>query len=134
MEGEQPSYRYQYGFIDHAGNEVIPLQFEEATYFSEGYALAIPSNFKLYGIIDKNGRFVHEPEFDDVSEFHEGLAKACVKQKCGFVDTSGNWIVPPTFTYAADFWHGLASVTWKDGEYGYIDKQGRAVWKNTTGN
>jgi WG containing repeat len=126
MEGEQPDYRYQYGFIDHEGNEVIPLQFEEATYFSDGYALVIPSNFKLYGIIDKRGRFVHEPEFDEAEEFHEGRARVCVKQKCGFVDTSGKWIVPPTLISASDFWHGLAIVTWKEGEYGYIDKKRQA--------
>ena len=131
MEGEQPKYRYQYGFIDRDGNDIIPLQFEEATYFSEGYALAIPANFTLYGVIDKKGHFIHEPEFEEVSEFHEGLAKACVKQKCGFVDTSGTWVVRPTFSSAGDFWHGLARVAWNEGDYGYIDKSGKVVWRNT---
>ncbi len=60
-EGEQPNYRYQYGFVDHEGNEVIPLQFEDAHYFSEGNAMVVPSNFKLFGIIDKRGTFVHDP-------------------------------------------------------------------------
>ena len=131
MEGEQPKYRYQYGFIDHDGNEVIPLQFEEATYFSEGYALAVPSNFERYAVIDKQGRFVHEPEFAEVSEFHEGLAKACVKQKCGFIDASGTWVVRPDFSAAEDFWHGLAAVSWQDGDYGYINKSGKIIWRNT---
>jgi hypothetical protein len=130
MEGEQPKYRYQYGFIDHNGNEVIPLQFEEATYFSEGYALAVPSNFALYGVIDKQGRFVHEPEFTEVSEFHEGLAKACVKQRCGFIDTGGAWVVRPAFSSARDFWHGLAAVAWKEGDYGYINKSVKIVWRS----
>ena len=131
LEGEQPNYRYQYGFVDRDGNEVIPLQFEEAGYFSEGYAMVVPANFKLFGIIDKLGRFVHVPEFEAAGEFHEGLAVACVKQKCGYVDTSGTWVIPPSFISAQDFWHGLASVAWKDGEYGYVDKTGKTVWKNT---
>lgn len=131
MHGDQPAYRYQYGFIDREGNEVIPLQFEEATYFSEGYAMVVPANFKLFGIIDKLGRFVHIPEFEDAGEFHDGLAKACVKQKCGYVDTSGAWVIPPSFIYARDFRHGLASVTWQEGEYGYVDKTGKTIWKNT---
>jgi hypothetical protein len=131
MEGQQPKYRYQYGFIDHEGNEVIAPQFEEATYFSEGYAMAVPSNFKLYGIIDKQGHFVHEPEFEDAAEFHEGLAMACVKKKCGYVDTSGTWIIPPTLESAQEFWHGLARVSWKTGDYGYIDKTGKVVWRVT---
>lgn len=130
-EGEQRTYRSQYGFVDREGNEVIPLQFEEAGYFSEGYAMVVPANFKLFGIIDKLGRFVHVPEFEDAGEFHEGLAMACVKQKCGYVDTSGAWVIPPSFISARDFWHGLASVAWKEGEYGYVDKTGKTVWKNT---
>jgi len=132
MEGKQPRYRYQYGFIDHDGNEVIPLQFEEATYFSEGYALVVPSNFERYAVIDKQGRFVHEPEFEEVSEFHEGLAKACVKQKCGFIDTSGTWVIRPAFSSTRDFWHGLAAVAWQDGDYGYINKSGKIIWRSTT--
>src|SRR2546429_264875 len=124
-EGEQPKYRHQYGFVDHEGNEVIPLQFEEAHYFSEGYAMVVPSNFKLFGIVDKRGNFVHGPEFESGSEFHEGWATACVNHKCGYIDTNGGWVIPPTFTYARDFWHGLASVSWKEGEYGYVDKNGR---------
>ncbi|HYW70055.1 MAG TPA: WG repeat-containing protein [Pyrinomonadaceae bacterium] len=131
MHGEQPKYRYQYGYIDHEGNEVIPLQFEEATYFSEGYAMAVPSNFKLYGVIDKQGHFVHEPEFESAGAFHDGLAPACVHQKCGYVDTAGAWIVPAAYETARNFWHGLASVSWKTGDYGYISKTGKVVWRST---
>lgn len=131
MHGEQPAYRYQYGFIDHSGNEVIALQFEKATYFSGGYAMAIPADFKLYGVIDKQGNFVNQPAFEDVSQFSEGLAMACVKQKCGYVNTRGEWVIQPTFIHARDFRRGLASVSWKEGEYGYVDKTGKTVWKNT---
>ena len=129
--GAQRKYRYQYGFIDHAGNEVIPLQFEDATHFSNGYAMAVPSEFKLYGVIDKQGNFVHQPVFETVSRFSEGLAMACVKQKCGYVDTRGEWVIPPTFVHARDFRRGLASVSWKEGVSGYVDKTGKTVWKNT---
>jgi hypothetical protein len=131
MEGERPNYRYQYGFIDRSGNEVIPLQFEEASYFSDGFAMVVPANFKLYGIIDKQGHFVHGPEFEDAREFHEGVAMACVNHKCGYVDTTDAWIVPPTFTFAKDFWRGLAAVCWKDNDCGYIDKKGKTIWRNT---
>ena len=131
VEGEQTRYRYQYGFVNHQGREVIPLQFEEATYFSDGYAMAIPSNFKLFGIIDKTGTFVHPPEFESAEEFSEGLAVACMDQQCGFVNTSGAWVVRPTFVHAESFRNGLASVSWKSGEYGYIDKTGKTVWKHT---
>ncbi|MDT4954445.1 MAG: hypothetical protein QOJ02_2583 [Acidobacteriota bacterium] len=131
VEGEQTAYQYNYGFVDHDGNEVIPTQFAEATYFSEGYAFASPPNSDLLGIIDKKGNFVHAPEYEDGGEFHEGLACASVKGKWGYVDTSGAWVIPPTFSHAEDFWHGLARVAWKDAaQYGYINKKGEVVWKN----
>lgn len=131
MEGDQVAYRYQYGFVDRDGNEVIPLQFEQAEYFSEGRAMVVPTNFKLYGIIDKTGRFVHLPEFEDGGLFHEGLARACVKHKCGYVDRDGTWVIPPTFETAGDFHGALARVSWKEGEAGYIDRTGKTVLKTT---
>jgi len=130
-EGEQPKYRHQYGFVDREGNEVIPLQFEEATCFSNGYALAVPSNFKLFGIIDQRGRFVHEPEFEEAAEFHEGLATVRVKDKWGYVDTTGAWAIVPSFAYARNFWHGLAAVVWNENERGYVDRTGKIIWKNS---
>ena len=131
IEGDRIAYRYQYGFVDRAGNEVIPLQFEEAEYFSEGYAMVVPPNFKLFGIIDKAGRFVHSPEFEEGGRFHDGLAHVCLKGKCGYVDTSGLWAIPPAFSYAEDFRGSLARVAWKDGDHGYIDKTGKTIWQST---
>jgi hypothetical protein len=42
MEGEQPKYRYQYGLSITTATKSFPCSYEEATYFSEGYALAVP--------------------------------------------------------------------------------------------
>lgn len=130
VEGEQTVYKYRYGFVDRDGNEVIAPQFEEATYFSEGFALARAQGTELMGIIDRQGRFVHAPEYEDASEFAEGLAAVQVDDKWGFVDTSGAWVIPAQFSYVENFWHGLARVAWKDGEYGYVNKKGEVVWKN----
>jgi hypothetical protein len=94
--------------------------------------MVIPANLKLFGIIDKSGRLVHAPEIEDANEFHEGLAKACLNQKCGYVDTTGAWVIRPSFDYAQDFWHGLARVAWHNGEYGYVDKSGKPIWKRSS--
>ncbi len=131
IEGDQTAYIFQYGFVDRDGREVIPLQFDEATYFSEGYAFASDPNSKLLGVINKQGTFVHTPEFEQASEFHEGLAAVCLKNKCGYVDTNGRWVIPPTLEHAQDFRGGLARVVWPTGENGYIDKTGKAVWKSS---
>jgi hypothetical protein len=129
IEGDQPNYRYQYGYVDPQGNEVISLQFEEATYFSKGYAMVVTLNFKLFAIIDTAGNLVHQPEFEAAEEFHEGLSVACMKGKCGYVDTSGSWVIQPTLSHAESFWHGLARVAWKDGDHGYVDRKGQSVWR-----
>jgi len=55
---------------------------------------------------------------------------ACVQRKCGFVDPSG-WIIPPQFESVREFWHGLASVSWKGGDYGYVNKTGKTVWRSS---
>lgn len=131
FEGDETLYIYRYGFVDRDGNEVIPLQFDEATYFSEGFALASDPNSKMLGVIDKHGTFVHTPKFDDGGEFHEGLAVACAKRRCGFINTSGGWVIKPIFESADEFRGSLARVTWSVGVYGYIDRTGKAVWKST---
>jgi hypothetical protein len=131
MEGPQTRYIYQYGFVDAQGNEVIPMQFDEATFFSGGYGLASDPGSKLLGVIDKQGTFVHIPAFESGSEFHEGLAAVCVNDACGYVDTAGRWIIPAAFSNAGDFRGGLARVSWPDKAYGYIDKSGKTIWKNS---
>ena len=133
VEGEQTAYRYQYGFVDHDGHEVIPPQFGEATYFSEGFALASPPNSELLGILDKRGSFVRAPEYEDGREFHEGLAAVSVNGRWGYVDAGGSWIIPPTFSHAEDFRRGLARVSWKKGVYGYVNNKGDAVWVSVPG-
>jgi len=129
-EGPRTRYKYKYGFVDHEGNEVIPLQFEEATFFSGGYALVCPQNSALFGIIDKAGKLVHPPQYEHASDFHEAVSAVAVNGKWGYVDTSGSWVIPAEFEHADDFWHGLARVVWPDGYGGYIDKSGQVVWKS----
>ncbi|MFL6228866.1 MAG: WG repeat-containing protein [Pyrinomonadaceae bacterium] len=130
VEGEQTDYSYKYGFVDRDGREVIRPQFSEATYFSEGYALAAPPGSDRLGIIDKAGNFVHPPEYEDGEEFQEGLAPVMVGGRWGYVDRSGAWVIQPAFSHAEVFWHGLARVAWESGAYGYVNKEGKAVWKS----
>jgi hypothetical protein len=133
VEGEQTAYKYMYGFLDHDGHEVIPPQFDEANYFSEGFALASLPNSELLGIIDKAGTFVDASEYESGSEFHEGLVAVSVNGTWGYIDANGSWIILPGFSYAESFWHGLARVAWKKtAEYGYVNKNGDVVWKNVS--
>lgn len=128
MEGLKPIYRELYGFVDRYGGEAIPLRFEWATDFHDGYAFAKLPGSPHLAILDRQGTIVSEALFEKSGEFREGLAAACIDGKWGYVDHQGTWVIKPQFIAADGFWHGLARVTWKDGG-GYVDRSGAIVWK-----
>ena len=88
----------QWGFIDAAGTEVIPLQFEGAWPFSEGRALVKQNG--QFGYIDTGGTIVVEPQFTDAWYFSEGLAPVEIDGRWGFIDPNGEIAVDPQFEIA----------------------------------
>ena len=87
------------GYIDEKGKMVIPLKFEWANDFHEGFAVV-----KVW---------------DDTSIFH---------WRFGYIDLSGNFSIPPIYDYAEEFRNGRAKVKWYDGQgycHGaYVDELG----------
>lgn len=53
-----------YGYIDTAGNTVIPGPFTEAQNFQNGFALVKQGN--LYGVINTKGEYICEPRFTNI--------------------------------------------------------------------
>ena len=123
MEGLREVYRLLYGFVDHEGREVIPLQFDWATDFHESYALVKPQASALQSIIDKHGVLLHEPRYEQTSEFSEGVAAVRLGGKWGYINHDGSWAIEPRFMSADSFWHGLARVAWEN-QPGYIERTG----------
>ncbi len=65
----------KYGFIDKAGNEVIPCQYEKAGVFSDGRAWIRVGD--KYGYIDPSGQVVVIPcKYDEADSFYEGVGKS----------------------------------------------------------
>ena len=54
----------KYGFIDKTGKTVIPLEYDEASSFYNGFA-KVKKNGK-WGLIDKSGKMVIPLEYDGV--------------------------------------------------------------------
>jgi hypothetical protein len=131
MEGLRTIHQELYGFVDHEGREVIPLQFEWATDFQENYALVKPQGSALQSIIDKQGVLLHQPRYEQTSLFSEGLAAVRLGGKWGYINHDGSWEIEPRFTSADSFWHGLARVEWEN-HRGYIERTGRVVWMLAT--
>jgi hypothetical protein len=123
--------RIHFGYIDRAGQQVIPPDFGWANSFSEGYAFAIVGYNGLMAVIDKHATPVTPYEFDQgLAEFHEGLAPVRTNKLYGYIDPTGAWVIPPQFDGAENFSKGLALVYWfLKNEYGYIDKRGNIIWK-----
>ena len=123
----------KYGFIDETGRVVIPCQWKDVNFFSEGLAGVKDENEK-WGFIDKTGRVVIPCRWKEACFFSEGLARVQGENwEWGFIDKNGRVVIPCRWVDALHFYEGLAAVKDKNIKWGYIDKTGRVVipcqWK-----
>jgi len=49
--------------------------------------------------------------------------------KWGYIGTDGTFKIDPQFDKVDIFCCSRAAVSWDDGSYGYIDKQGKTIWR-----
>lgn len=127
-----------WGFIDEAGKEVIPCQYEytgSPPKFCEGLARVNDNSSARgkWGFIDKSGKLVIPYKYDFACNFSGGLALVELNGKYGYIDTNGNEVVSCKYDYIEydrpdenAFFDDLSMVR-LDGKYGYIDKSGKEV-------
>ena len=128
------------GFVDKAGNEVIPCKYDGASMFCEGMASvcqchSLPEDeqtedvdyYTTEGYIDKAGREITPCIYEAAHDFHEGLALVVLDGKSGFIDKSGIEVIPLQYDDAHDFQDGLAQVAIGD-DYFFIDRSGKKVF------
>lgn len=121
----------RYGYLDRAGHEVIPAQYEEAYDFQEDRAIVkLPAG--AYVLIQKDGTKLHEYSYPSVGPYSDGLMSFQQEEagKYGYINERGDVVIQPIFTFAMPFQQGRAIVnTSEDGEYlyGVIDRQGRYI-------
>jgi WG containing repeat len=150
----------KYGYIDGTGKFEIAPRFDEAHLFSEGLATVRIGNGVAgkWGYIDHTGKFIIPPQFAEPlsgdGQFHEGLANVrglssdrneIGNSYMGYIDRTGKFVIPPNFYHGSSFYGGLAHVIaaspkanaapsefpYKEGQRGYIDRQGKFVWTET---
>lgn len=135
MEIAQPSGGpVSFEFVDVTGQLAIGPTLGMARDFHEGYVFAFVGDDGHLALIDKPGRQTKLDGFGPNafnSQFHEGLAAVDDQGSLyGYIDPSGKWVIPPQFDYAERFSDGVARVEWRrKREWGYIDKQGRVIWR-----
>jgi hypothetical protein len=123
------------GYIDKAGNMIIPPRYIVAKPFSEGLAEvkmppATPGMNGKWGYINKNGDFVIAPVYDNVMPFREGRAFVYRESAWLLVDKTGKVVGSQTFGAVKGFSEGTAAVRVQiDGKHlwGYIDRDG--AWR-----
>jgi RNA polymerase sigma factor (sigma-70 family) len=133
----------KYGYMNAAGQLVIPAQFDSAGEFRNGLA-AVEKGARWekdregqirrlsgkFGYIDEKGKFVIEPKFDGAERFSEGFAAVRVGAKWGYADRTGKIAVEPRYMTARAFSEGRGRVQREDHSCNYVDKEGKTfpVW------
>jgi hypothetical protein len=120
-------YGGKIGFLNRAGEVVIPALFEHACEFSDGRSGVLgPHGEHMF--IDVAGRTVIGPLSSGIGCFSEGLAPVTSRPGYEFLDTSGRVAImtPPGVVFATEFSEGLAPVATKS-SWGYINKKGQLV-------
>jgi hypothetical protein len=117
----------KWGYINANGKWVIPAQFDEAYWFSEGKKpLARVLSGEKWGFIDTSGHFVIRPQFDYAFGFTEGFARVTVAGKCGFINEAGSIAIPAQYEGCGAFNKGLAWVE-EGKKWGIINKSGTFI-------
>jgi len=135
-------YQFRYGVIDRQGQWVIRPEYDDIRDLNEGrFALgrAIdpqqPYIGSLYAIADENGRRLTDFLYRDVSNYEGGLASASDGRYTFFIDLTGN----PAPGYPRVSGSGTLQrenegliKAFADQRLSYIDRSGRAIWRQNT--
>lgn len=111
---------YGFGYIDHKGNVVIPVDTtreEERDFASRRAAIRRAGK---YGYLDPFGRVAIPGPFSAGGKFHNGLAPARLTELWGLIDTTGNWVAPAKFSWMESPREGVARARVTDG--------GKPIW------
>ena len=112
----------KYGFVSKEGARIAPV-YDEAHYFSEGYA---PVKQKKWGLIDETGALVVPCQYDDAGPaVSDGLLAVKQDGKWGFIDVTGAVVVPLVYKDVHPlFDEHLTAVENDDKLWGFIDSTG----------
>ena len=82
----------QSGFVDTDGRIAVPIEYDYAFYFSEGFAAVGKGDWdnKKMGFVDLYGNVAIPLIYDDVTSFSEGLAWVQKDGKWGILEQNQN--------------------------------------------
>ncbi len=118
----------RWGYMNEKGQMIVKLQFDDASFFSDGLAMIVNNGKR--GYIDKTGKMIIKPKFDMASGFVEGLALVGNSdffkvEDLFWIDKTGR---RQSIEAISSFSEGLSVIVGASG-YCYIDKTGKVVIK-----
>ncbi len=118
----------KYGFLNTDGKLSIPLKYDDASDFDNGFATAKIN--KRFVVLKKNGAEIkiENQKISDLKEFSEYFAPIRIGIKFGFIDTAGIIVIEPKYESVGYFIDGLAWAKITD-KVGYINTKGEWVIK-----
>lgn len=120
----------KYGYIDITGNFVLPPIYDQASDFSEGFAVVYNSENNEYSVIDEEGNSIYKSSYT-IGSFHDGYAifdeYKDGKTLEGYIDKTGNVILPAVYDKASDFKDGKAYV-YVENQIRQIDAEGTVLF------
>jgi hypothetical protein len=91
----------RFGFVNRAGEEVIPLIYTDARVFCGGCAEVSTEGWRYgggkWGLLDETGAYIFEPQFAQLDQL-DGLVRfALSKEAVGVMNLAGENILPPEY-------------------------------------
>lgn len=134
-EQAKPNWLY----INTNGETAFPtsLKFFRARPFHQGLAaVQVKEQFdspERYRYLNAEGKFINDITYHHAENFSEGLA--AVRQvhggDYGYINKEGTMQIQPQFSSASRFNGGIAQVSFSDQEWGYINKEGKVLWRSS---
>lgn len=85
-----------YGYVNAAGQYVIPAQYEQASSFCEGLAKVMING--KWGFIDPTGNLVIQAQFEYADDFgtnnYHNMVRVKINGKWGIINKQGKFVVP----------------------------------------
>ncbi len=119
----------QCGLINRRGEEIVPVEYNECGYPSDGMIRVRLD--EQYGYFDTNGTLLINFQYRTCSGFSEGVAAVLIdinddSMAFAFINKDNDIVIPPQFQYAYPFKENFAVVKVND-KCGLVDHQGRMV-------
>lgn len=115
---------HKVGLVDINGNFVIPAEYDQVTYFKDGYAVVKLDD--KHKFVNLSHEVLNKNEYSDARIFQDGMAAVKMGDNWGYIKSDGMTVIRPKFEIANSFYGDRASVKF-NGNWRIIDKEGTTV-------